>query len=117
MLKLDQFSENLFFQCDRCRFVGELFIEIVEEEGHYHCWSCLSEIHRAGKNLQKQRRNMPFTDRNDQGEQWFECVECGAKEKMNSIFTDESGSHHCLSCWCERNQGREKKSRLVVIEL
>jgi hypothetical protein len=53
MLKLDQFSESVLFQCDRCRFIGELITEIVEEEGHYHCWKCLNEINQAGKKVEK----------------------------------------------------------------
>ncbi|HTA76612.1 MAG TPA: hypothetical protein VK791_05605 [bacterium] len=42
MLTLDQFSESVLFQCDRCRLVGELITEIIEEEGSYYCWRCLS---------------------------------------------------------------------------
>jgi hypothetical protein len=42
MLILDQFSESVLFQCDRCRVVGELITEIIEDDGLYHCWRCLS---------------------------------------------------------------------------
>jgi len=42
MLILDQFSESVLFQCDRCRVVGELITDIIEDEGLYHCWRCLS---------------------------------------------------------------------------
>jgi len=49
MLKLDPFSENVLFQCERCRFVGELITAIVEEEGCFYCWNCLNEIDRAVK--------------------------------------------------------------------
>jgi hypothetical protein len=42
MLILDQFSESVLFQCDRCRIVGELITDIIEDEGSYHCWRCLS---------------------------------------------------------------------------
>jgi hypothetical protein len=44
MLKLDQYSESILFQCDRCQHVGELFTEVVVDEGYYHCWGCLSEL-------------------------------------------------------------------------
>jgi hypothetical protein len=42
MLILDQFSESVLFECDRCRVVGELITEIIEDDGLYHCWRCLS---------------------------------------------------------------------------
>jgi len=42
MLILDQFSESVLFQCDRCRMVGELITDIIEDDGFYHCWRCLS---------------------------------------------------------------------------
>lgn len=46
MLKLDSYAESILFQCDRCRFVGELETEIFAEEGTFHCLSCLEEINR-----------------------------------------------------------------------
>lgn len=46
MLQLDPFSENVLFQCDRCRFVGELFTHLIEDEGRFLCWSCLHETNR-----------------------------------------------------------------------
>jgi hypothetical protein len=46
MLKLDPFSENVLFQCDRCRFVGELITAIIEEEGSFYCWNCLHEMNQ-----------------------------------------------------------------------
>lgn len=50
MLKLDPYAEGILFQCDQCQFVGELEIHIVEEDGAYTCWNCLSELnHRARK--------------------------------------------------------------------
>jgi len=49
MLKLDPFSENLLFQCDRCCFVGELFTEVVADEGTFYCWNCLNEINHSGR--------------------------------------------------------------------
>ena len=42
MLILDQFSESVLFECDRCRMVGELITEIIEDDVLYHCWRCLS---------------------------------------------------------------------------
>jgi hypothetical protein len=42
MLILDQFSESVLFECDRCRMVGELITDIIEDDGSYHCWRCLS---------------------------------------------------------------------------
>ncbi len=42
MLILDQFSESVLFQCDYCQRVGELFADIIEDDGSYHCWRCLS---------------------------------------------------------------------------
>ena len=53
MLKLDPFSENVLFQCDRCRFVGELIINIVEEDGAYYCWNCLSELNQQSREEKK----------------------------------------------------------------
>ena len=53
MLILDQFADSVLFQCDRCRFVGELATEIVAEEGAFYCWSCLSEINRLDRERQK----------------------------------------------------------------
>jgi hypothetical protein len=49
MLTLDPYSENVLFQCDRCRFVGELFTDVVEEEGSFYCWSCLNVINHSGR--------------------------------------------------------------------
>jgi len=48
MLVLDQFSESVLFECDRCRMVGELITEIIEDDGLYHCWRCLSINRQAG---------------------------------------------------------------------
>ena len=45
MLKLDQYSESILFQCDRCQHVRELFTEVVEDEGTFYCWGCLAELH------------------------------------------------------------------------
>ena len=55
MLKLDPFSENVLFQCDRCRFVGELIVNIIEEDGHYYCWSCLNELNQQSKEERRKR--------------------------------------------------------------
>jgi hypothetical protein len=44
MLRLDPYSEGLLFQCDRCRHVGELVTDIVEEEDQFFCWNCLNEM-------------------------------------------------------------------------
>ena len=44
MLKLDRFSESILFQCDRCQHVGELFTDVVEDEGFFYCWGCLGEM-------------------------------------------------------------------------
>jgi hypothetical protein len=50
MLKLDQYAEGILFQCDHCQFVGELEIHIVEENGVFYCWNCLSDLnHRSRK--------------------------------------------------------------------
>lgn len=48
MLKLDRYSESVLFQCDRCRRVGELFADLVEEEGHFYCWNCLIAVNAQG---------------------------------------------------------------------
>ena len=50
MLKLDPYSDGLLFQCDRCQNVGELIIQGIEEEGHYYCWNCLSEMKQQARN-------------------------------------------------------------------
>ena len=49
MLILDQYSESILFQCDRCRQVGELFTEVVEDEGSFYCWGCLAEMRNRKK--------------------------------------------------------------------
>lgn len=53
MLILDQFADSVLFQCDRCRFVGELATEIVAEDGVFTCWACLGEINRRDRERQK----------------------------------------------------------------
>jgi hypothetical protein len=56
MLKLDQFSESVLFQCDRCRHVGMLFTDLIEEEGYFFCWRCLDEVnHPQGKGEKKEK--------------------------------------------------------------
>ena len=55
MLKLDQFSESVLFQCDRCRHVGELFTDIVEDDGSYHCWNCLNEMKQSEKKTKEKK--------------------------------------------------------------
>jgi hypothetical protein len=55
MLKLDQFSESVLFQCDRCQQVGELFTDIIEEDGSYHCWYCLNEMKRSGEKIKEEK--------------------------------------------------------------
>jgi hypothetical protein len=55
MLTLDQFSESVLFQCDRCRVVGELFTDIVEDDERYYCWRCLS-VNRQLETSQKKQR-------------------------------------------------------------
>ena len=55
MLKLDSYAEDILCQCERCRFVGNLETEIVEEEGVFFCWACLCEINRQeNKNILKE---------------------------------------------------------------
>ncbi|HEY5038774.1 MAG TPA: hypothetical protein VIJ93_06870 [bacterium] len=49
MLILDGFSESVLFQCDRCRLVGQLFTDLVEEEGTVYCWNCLNEMNQLGR--------------------------------------------------------------------
>jgi hypothetical protein len=56
MLKLDQFSESVLFQCDRCRFVGELFTDLMEEEGYFYCWNCLNVINQSDRKLAKEKK-------------------------------------------------------------
>lgn len=49
MLKLDQYAEGILFECDHCQFAGELEVQIIEEDGQYICWNCLSELNHRGK--------------------------------------------------------------------
>ena len=58
MLKLDPYSESILFQCERCRRVGELFTEMVEEEGSFYCWNCLGEIQQSGRKPAKEREGL-----------------------------------------------------------
>ena len=44
MLRLDGYSESILFQCDRCQRAGELFTDVVEDEGAFYCWGCLGEM-------------------------------------------------------------------------
>lgn len=46
MLRLDPYCESILFQCDRCRHIGELITEVVEDEGFFYCWGCLAEMNR-----------------------------------------------------------------------
>jgi glutamyl/glutaminyl-tRNA synthetase len=55
MLTLDPYSENVLFQCDRCRFVGELITHIVEEDGSYYCWNCLSEMNQRSQEQKRKK--------------------------------------------------------------
>jgi hypothetical protein len=55
MLTLDPFSESVLFQCDRCRVVGELFTDIVEDDERYFCWRCLSVNRRLETDRMNQR--------------------------------------------------------------
>lgn len=55
MLILDQFSESVLFQCDRCQMVGELFTDIVENDERYYCWRCLSVNRQLETNRMKER--------------------------------------------------------------
>ncbi len=116
MLTLDQFSESVLFQCDRCRFVGELFIDIVEEEGSYNCWNCLSQMILEKKSKSQEREHMLLNEKSLQGEPLFECDECHTIGEIGTIFVDEKGLHHCLTCWSQQNQKRSSQSRLAVIE-
>ena len=59
---------------------------------------------------------MLLTDKSPKGEPLFECDACRTVGEIGSIFVDEQGSHHCLSCWCERNLSRAKQRRLIVVE-
>lgn len=49
MLILDGFSESVLFQCDRCRLVGQMFTDLLEEEGTVYCWNCLLDINRLDR--------------------------------------------------------------------
>jgi len=49
MLKLDPYSESVLYQCEGCRRVGELFSQVVEDEGTYLCWNCLVEARRSAR--------------------------------------------------------------------
>lgn len=56
MLRLDPYSESILFQCDRCRHIGELITEVVEDEGFFYCWGCLGEMNRKkGKEVKKEK--------------------------------------------------------------
>ncbi len=116
MLTLDQFSESVLFQCDRCRFVGELFIDIIEEEGSYHCWNCMNQMNLMKKFQAQERKSMLLNDKSLQGESLFECDECRTLGEIGTIFVDEKGLNHCLTCWSQHNQKRSVKHHLVVIE-
>jgi hypothetical protein len=59
---------------------------------------------------------MLLTERSPKGEPLFECDACREVGEIGSIFVDELGAHHCLSCWCERNVSRAKQRRLIVVE-
>lgn len=60
MLRLDPYSESILFQCDRCRRVGELFTEMVEDEGSFFCWNCLGEIQQAGRRTRKNQKGLEY---------------------------------------------------------
>jgi len=60
MLILDQFSESVLFECDRCRVVGELITEIIEDDGLYHCWRCLSINRQVGIKKSKPQTKLPI---------------------------------------------------------
>lgn len=59
---------------------------------------------------------MLLMDKSPKGEPLFECDECRIVGEIGTIFVDEKGSHHCLSCWCERNMARAKQRRPAVVE-
>ncbi len=59
---------------------------------------------------------MLLTDKSPKGEPLFECDSCRETGEIGSIFMDEKGAHHCLSCWCERNVNKAKQRRLSVVE-
>ncbi len=60
MLKLDPYSESILFQCGRCRRVGELFTEMIEDEGSFYCWNCLGEIRQAGRRARKDQEGLEY---------------------------------------------------------
>ena len=49
MLRLDPFSESILFQCDRCQRVGELCVDMTEDDDEIFCWNCLKEINQKGR--------------------------------------------------------------------
>ncbi len=53
MLKLDPFSEDILFECDYCKRVGERDTQVVEEkeEGAFYCWSCFMKACGGGQKL------------------------------------------------------------------
>ena len=107
MLKLDQFSESILFECDRCLLAGELISQIVEEEGEYFCWNCLKEI-----NLQAKERIIPKMEEfvSPKGEfdrkGFFECVRCRIQGERKSFALEENGGSFCISCWLEKENKR-----------
>ncbi len=46
-----------------------------------------------------------------------ECFHCRILVDSRSVFTTETKTHFCLTCWLEKSQSRLSYRRLTIVEL
>jgi hypothetical protein len=112
MLSLDSVSDGILFQCDGCRYVGEIHIEGMSEDGSVYCWKCLGRM-KSESDLRKVR-NTRMTEKRSRFE-GGQCGRCGVTHEPGSIFEDENGQKFCVTCWLGKESNGARR-RVILIE-
>lgn len=115
MLSLDSVSDGILFQCDGCRYVGEIHVEGMAEDGAVYCWKCLGrmraeEAQRKARSHRKMEKNHPLSPVEN-----GQCGRCGVIHEPVSIFMDENGQGFCVTCWLGKEPTGSRR-RVILIE-
>jgi hypothetical protein len=59
---------------------------------------------------------MRLDQKNEFGEELYECDRCQIMGAKDSVIIEECDRHYCMSCWCEKERNRFRKDRKSLVE-